>query len=233
MACSCLSRRVFLRGLCAAAAVPMVAPPAAAQMRECFGTPARFVVRTKPLGAAIDYSLQVADLTRVASAREGLFGTRTQHGQRPAGLTLADIKLDWSVAVVARGQGRQACIEPERVEVTVSMDRHRIYVARDATRSGTCQRDVVLEHESRHVRINLELLEDAKQRIERSLSDIVPQLGPTDGGREVANAALARYRAILKKPIEGGFERAFATANARHAEMDTAAAYARDWGRCA
>jgi len=202
-------------------------------MRECFGTPARFVVRSKPLGAAIDYSLQVADLARVTAARDGLFGTRTQHGMRPAGLTLADIKLEWNVGIVTRGQGRQACIEPERVEVTLSMDRHRIYVARDATRSGTCQRDVVLEHEARHVRINLDLLEDAKQRIERSLTELVPQLGPIDGGRNVANAALERYRAILRQPIEGGFERAFATANARHAEMDTAQAYARDWGRCA
>jgi hypothetical protein len=233
MACSCLSRRVFLRCLGAAAATTLAPAPAPAQMRECFGTPARFVVRTKPLGAAIDYSLQVADLMHVTAARDGMFGTRAQHGQRPAGLTLADIKLEWNVGLLARGQGRQACIEPERVEVTVSMDRHRIYVARDATRSGTCERDVVLEHESRHVRINLELLEDAKHRIERSLADIVPQLGPTDGGRDVANAALARYRAILRKPIEGGFERAFAAANARHAEMDTAQAYARDWGRCA
>jgi len=233
MACSCLSRRVFLRGLCAAAATPLAATKGAAQMRECFGTPARFVVRSKPLGAAIDYSLQVADLARVTAARDGLFGTRTQHGMRPAGLTLADIKLEWNVGIVTRGQGRQACIEPERVEVTLSMDRHRIYVARDATRSGTCQRDVVLEHEARHVRINLDLLEDAKQRIERSLTELVPQLGPIDGGRNVANAALERYRAILRQPIEGGFERAFATANARHAEMDTAQAYARDWGRCA
>jgi hypothetical protein len=233
MAGSCLSRRDFLRGLCAAAATPLAATKGAAQMRECFGTPARFVVRSKPLGAAIDYSLQVADLARVTAARDGLFGTRTQHGMRPAGLTLADIKLEWNVGIVTRGQGRQACIEPERVEVTLSMDRHRIYVARDATRSGTCQRDVVLEHEARHVRINLDLLEDAKQRIERSLTELVPQLGPIDGGRNVANAALERYRAILRQPIEGGFERAFATANARHAEMDTAQAYARDWGRCA
>jgi hypothetical protein len=232
MKCACPSRRAFMRGFVAGAAA-FVCAPASAQMRQCFGEPARFVVRTKPLGAAIDYSLQTADLARVSSARDGLFGTRTQHGQKPAGLTMADIKLEWNVSIVARGQGRQACIEPERIEVTVAMERHRIYVARDATRSGTCQRDVVLEHESRHVRINLDLLDDAKHRIERSLAEIVPQLAPVDAGRDASSLAMDRYRAVLRKPIETGFERAFAAATARHAEMDTPAAYARDWSRCA
>jgi hypothetical protein len=225
MACTCLSRRVFMAGFAA-----LTAAPAMAQTPACSPARPTYAVRKHPLQAAVDYSLPTADLARVRDTRDGLFGTRTQHGQAPAGLTLADFKLDWSMTATSIGNGRQICVAPERVEVDLRMERHRIYIARDVTRTGTCRRDVVLEHESRHVRINLEFVEDAKTRIERALAEHVPQLGTLSGS---ANAALAVFRNRLRRPIEGAFQSALSVANARHAEMDTREAYARDWARCA
>jgi len=224
MACACLSRRFFLAGLAA-----FSAGPALGQAPACKPARPTYSVRKHPLQAAVDYSLPTADLARVRNTRDGLFGTRTLHGQAPAGLTLADFKLDWSLTATSIGSGRQSCVAPEHVEVDLRMERHRIYVARDATQSGTCRRDVVLEHESRHVRINLDFIEDAKTRIERALAEHVPQLGTVSGS---ANAALATLRNRLKRPIEGAFQSALSVANARHAEMDTREAYARDWSRC-
>jgi hypothetical protein len=225
MTCACLSRRVFMAGFAA-----LTASPAMAQTPACSPARPTYAVRKHPLQAAIDYSLPTADLARVRDTRDGLFGTRTQHGQAPAGLTLADFKLDWSMTATSIGSGRQICVAPEHVEVDLRMERHRIYIARDVTRTGTCRRDVVLEHESRHVRINLEFVEDAKTRIERALAEHVPQLGTLSGS---PNAALAVFRNRLKRPIEGAFQSALSVANARHAEMDTREAYARDWARCA
>lgn len=225
MGCACVSRRFVLGGFAA-----LTAAPALGQTPACPTGRPSYIVRKRPLQAAIDYSLEVADLARVSQARDGQFGTRTQHGQRPAGLTVADFKLDWSMTANSLGTGRQACVAPDRIEVDLRMERHRIYIARDATRSGTCQRDVVLEHESRHVRINLEFVEDAKTRIERVLAEQVPQLGTLTGA---PNSALAVFRERLRRPIETAFQSALSVASARHAEMDTREAYQRDWARCA
>ncbi|MBL8833087.1 MAG: hypothetical protein JNL71_11920, partial [Rhodospirillales bacterium] len=146
----CLTRRSFLGGLFAVAA-----SDAAAQSPLCPAEKAAILVRPNVKGPAYDYSLAIADLARISAARAGPKGTLTQHGKRPAGLTTANFESKWLITLNGRRKDGRSCMKPARVEVDVAIVDHRVYVARDATQVATCRRDVVLEHENRHVRINL------------------------------------------------------------------------------
>ena len=123
-------------------------------------------------------------------------------------------------------------MRPARVEVDVRIDEHKIYVARDATQVATCRREVVLEHEGRHAKINMDCVEDAKRRIEQVLAAFVPTLPTFEGEGLTPQAAGEQYKKLLAKPIGDAFQGALADANARHAAMDSAEAYRRDWSRC-
>jgi hypothetical protein len=232
MGCPCHSRRHFLRGFVAVAASALAGPPAFAQAPLCVPAAPAVVVRSRSLQPSYDYSLAVADLAHLTVARNPAKGTRTQHGLKPAGLTLADFYVDWTITLQGKREGTRSCMQPARIEVDVRIDHHRVYVARDATNSATCQRDVVLEHEGRHVKINLDFVDDAKRRVEQALAAFAPSL-PVMEGNNLAPAGIAeRYKQLVRRPIETAFDGALATANSKHAAMDTNEAYARDWSRC-
>lgn len=232
--CACVARRTFLGGGIAFALTGVYPGNARAQGRSICpaGTPA-IVVRPQALQPSFDYSRTTADLSAISAARAGPHGTLTQHGKKPAGLTTANFEANWLITLNGRRDGRMTCVRPARIEVDIRIAQHHVYVARDATRSATCPREVVLEHEGRHVKINLDCIQDAKRRIEQALAAFVPQLPPLEGENLNPQVAAERYKQMLAKPIGDAFDGAVALANSRHAAMDTNEAYARDWGRCA
>jgi hypothetical protein len=223
----CLTRRAFLGGL-----VAFAASDAHAQSPLCPSEKAAIIVRPRPKAPSYDYSLAIADLARITAERAGPKGTLTQHGKRPAGLTTANFQTNWLITLNGKRDGKRTCMKPARIEVDVGMEAHHVYVARDATQVATCRREVVLEHENRHARINLDCIEDAKRRIEQVLVAFIPAL-PTMEGENISPQVVGeRYKQMLAKPIGDAFNGALAAANSRHAAMDTNEAYARDWGRC-
>ncbi len=228
--CACLARRGFLGGLVAFAALRTA--PTRAQADICPSSAAAVVVRPIATQPQYDYSRTIADLAAISAVRAGPHGTLTRHGRKPAGLTTADFEANWLITLAGRRDGRRSCVKPQRVEVDLRIARHHVYVARDATQVATCKREVVLEHENRHVKINLDCIADAKRRIEQVLAAFVPQLPPLEGDNLDPQAAADRYKQMLAKPIGDAFDGALATANMKHAAMDTNEAYARDWGKC-
>ncbi len=225
--CVCLTRRSFLGGMFAFAT-----SGAHAQSPLCPTERPAIVVRPRAKAAAYDFSQSIADLARISAARAGPKGTLTQHGKKPAGLTTANFESKWLITLNGRREGKRSCMKPARVEVDVALVEHNVYVARDATQTATCRRDVVLEHENRHVRINIECLDDARRRIEQALAAYLPTL-PTMEGEGISPQVVGeRYKQLLTRPIGQAFDGALAAANARHALMDTNEAYARDWSRC-
>jgi hypothetical protein len=230
--CACLSRRAFFGGFVAFAGSLPLGRSASAQSELCPSERAAIVVRPRPRAPTYDHSLAVADLARISAARMADKSTLTRHGQRPAGLTTADFETQWLITLSGRRRGTRSCMRPARVEVDVRIDSHKIYVARDATQVATCRREVVLEHENRHAKINMDCVEDAKRRIEQALAAYVPTL-PTFEGEDLSpQTAGERYKQMLAQPIRDAFQGALADANAKHAAMDSAEAYRRDWSRC-
>jgi hypothetical protein len=227
----CVSRRGLLGGFAALAGLAS-ADIAIAQEPLCPSTRADIVVRPHLLQPGYDFSLATPDLTRILATRAGPRGTLTQHGKLPAGLTTANFEWRSLITLDGSRNGRRGCMRPSRVEVDVRIIQHKVYVARDATQVATCRREVVLEHENRHVRINLECIDDAKRRIEQVLAAVVPTMPVMEGENINPQVIGERYRQMLSRPVGDAFDGALAVANARHAAMDTNEAYARDLSKC-
>ncbi|MBL8807394.1 MAG: hypothetical protein JNN22_11175 [Rhodospirillales bacterium] len=226
-----MGRRAFLGGGLGLLAYSVA--PAAAQMATCGAAkPPTVVVRASPLQPGYEFSQSVADLAVLSRGRAPNAGTLTHHGFRPAGLTTARFEHHWRTTVSGGMRGTRACFALTGIEVDVRLAEHRVYVARDATQVATCGRDVVMEHEGRHVRINLKCLDDARARIQQSLAAFIPSLPPLEGDGLTAQVAAGRYSQLLSKPISNAFKDAISFANSQHAAMDTNEAYARDWGKC-
>lgn len=195
--------------------------------------PPTVIVRTVPVQPGYEFSRTVAELAEISMGSTPTASTLTHHGIRPAGLTTARFRHSWRTSVTGGMLGRRACFALTKVEVDVSLAEHHVYVARDATQVASCGRDVVMKHEGRHVRINLKCLDDARNRIQQALAAFMPSLPPLEGDGLSAQVAAGRYSQLLAKPIGNAFKGAIDFANAQHAAMDTNAAYARDWSRCA
>jgi hypothetical protein len=230
--CACVSRRAFFGGFFAVAGSVLLGRDADAQSELCPAEKAAIVVRPRPRPPTYDHSLSIEELSRISTTRASAKGTLTQHGQRPAGLTTADFETQWLITLSGRRRGTRSCMRPARVEVDVRIDEHKIYVARDATQVATCRREVVIEHENRHAKINFDCVEDAKSRIEQALAAYVPTLPTFEGEGLSPQVAGERYKQLLAQPIRDAFQGALAAANAKHAAMDSAEAYRRDWSRC-
>lgn len=145
----------------------------------CPEPPPRVTVRVVPVTPSFDDNVSSFDMLRTMNEGRGSEGAVTQHGPRPAGLTVVRFRTDTTVQIAgrARQDTRQACVGPSGIDVAVTMDTHRIYVARDMTQPRTCQREVVLEHENRHARINFDCLDDARATIHAALLRQLPSLG--------------------------------------------------------
>ena len=243
-ACGCAGRRGFLLGLaCFAATRPAAAQDRAPTNRPvpgsdgrnlCPEAPPRVAVRVVPVNPAFDDRVSSVDLLRIMNEDRGGEGAVTDHGQRPAGLTVSRFRTDTTVQIAgnSRPDTRQACVGTAGIDVTVTMDTHRIYVARDMTDPRTCRRDVVLDHENRHARINLDCLDDARANIHAALLRQLPTLGWIEGRNLDANAANAEFLQKIRPMVREHLSAAVGRARARHAAMDSNEAYRRDWGRC-
>jgi hypothetical protein len=240
--CGCFGRRGFLLGLASFASIraaqaqtPTTAPVPGRDGRNlCPEPPPRLTVRTAPVNPSFNDTTTGTDLLRIMNEGRGPQGAVTDHGARPAGLTVVRFRADTTVQIAGnvRPDTRQACVGPSAVEVAVTMDTHRIYVARDLAPPRTCQREVVVEHENRHARINFDCLDDARATIHAALLREVPKLGWLEGRDLDTNAANSRFLERVRPIVRGHLSAAVGRARARHAAMDSNEAYRRDWGRC-
>ncbi|MFM7347097.1 MAG: hypothetical protein ACKO1J_17210 [Tagaea sp.] len=240
----CPCRRGFMAGLASLACVgtamaqerrATTSPVPGSDGRNlCPEPPPRVAVRVVPVTPSFDDNVSSFDMLRTMNEGRGAEGAVTQHGQRPAGLTVVRFRTDTTLQIAGRSRPdtRQACVGPSAIEVAVTMDTHRIYVARDLTQPRTCQREVVIEHENRHARINFDCLDDARAAIHAALLRQLPTLGWLEGRNLDANAANAEFLQKVRPVVCEHLAAAVGRARARHAAMDSNEAYRRDWGRC-
>jgi hypothetical protein len=241
----CLCRRGFLIGLASFACVrtanaqerrPTTTPVPGNDGRNlCPEPPPRVSVRVVPVTPSFDDNVNSFELVRIMNeGRTNTEGAVTQHGQRPAGLTVVRFRSDTTVQVAGRERPdtRQACVGPSGIDVAVTMDTHRIYVARDLTQARSCQRDVVIEHENRHARINFDCLDDARATIHAALLRQLPTLGWIEGRNLNSVAANTEFLNKIRPVVREHMGAAVGRARARHAAMDSNEAYRRDWAKC-
>jgi hypothetical protein len=69
----------------------------------------------------------------------------------PVGLMGRDLKWELKVEVTGERRGGRYCVGLKSAEMTIGYDRIDVYVDR-RYRPGTCQYDVILDHENQHVR---------------------------------------------------------------------------------
>ena len=221
------------RGLLAGLAC-IVARPAWAQgpADGCSGPALDVDVQGRTLRPQLDTSATRASLRALQGQAAANGSTRGSHGSEVVGLTLCDLSVNYDIAVREAIRGGADCVVPSSIRATIVQTRHRILVAADGTAPGTCQRNIVLEHEGRHAAINDAIVADARNRLAVVLEATRPLLGPVFGRGLGAGQAAHLFLARLRPRLDAAVAAAMDEGNRRHAAMDTPDAYRRDWARC-
>jgi hypothetical protein len=233
--CGCFGRRGFMLGLASfSIAGTTKAQPIPQAATPCPEIVPQISVRAVPVTPILDESTNSFDLLRIMNQGRVPEGAVADHGARPAGLTTVQFDVDTKVRVstAPRPDARSACIVPLRIDVTVTTKLHRIYVARDLAPPRTCLREVVMEHENRHARVNFDCLDDARASIHAAILRNVAALGRIESRNVETNAATAEFLGRVRPIVRDNFAAAIGRARARHAVMDSNEGYRRDWARC-
>lgn len=156
-------------------------------------------------------------------------GAAAQADWHPVGLMGRDLKWEFRVQVQGQRLAKGFCVGLKDAELTIGYDRIDVYVDR-RYRPGSCQYDVILEHENQHVR-NFQdtlalYLPEIRARLADEAATAVPQVAGSmsTGARYFVN--LLRDRPT---PLIEHMQRDMAAADAR---LDTADSYPATQARC-
>lgn len=236
-ACACCTpegryspgRRAFL----ATAASFVVARDAAAEERDACGSPGvRIEVVGEKRDPVYDLSQTRASLRALQASPLAPESARSNHGASVVGMTLCRFRTTQEVRVFESTVGGRRCVVPSLVRVVFSQVEHSILVASDGTEPGSCQRNVVIDHERRHAAINDGTIGQGRMRVDFALRRIRPRLGPVWDRRFGADEAAAAFLAKLKPIIDEAITQVMEVNARDNAAMDTPQAYRRDWSRC-
>lgn len=156
-------------------------------------------------------------------------GAAAQADWHPVGLMGRDLKWEFRVQVQGQRLANGFCVGLKDAELTIGYDRIDVYVDR-RYRPGTCQYDVILEHENQHVR-NFQdtlarYLPDIRARLADEAAATVPQAAGSmsTGARYFVNLLRDRLTPLIER-----MQQDMATADAR---LDTADSYRATQARC-
>src|SRR5450432_1276117 len=129
--------------------------------------PSRIEVRQAAIEVVTDDRLSFRDLTRLSE------GNPSTH--RTLGLTRAEFRQDAQIDIAGLhdASGARACSRPQ-IRVELSMAPMTVYVASEL-RDIECARNVVLEHEMKHVAVYRRHLADAAAELEATLPRLFGQ----------------------------------------------------------
>jgi hypothetical protein len=120
------------------------------------------------------------------------------------------------------------CFQPNRITASVRVTRLDVYIAQELDHDS-CQRDVTVKHEYRHVAVLQEGATALKLGIENALKE-TPVLGSISAPD--INTALKRYSVALTTIIDGVRQKVSQDMVRRNRLLDTPAAYRADDARC-
>jgi hypothetical protein len=156
-------------------------------------------------------------------------GAASEADWHPVGLMGRDLKWEFRVQVQGQRLAKGFCVALKDAELTIGYDRIDVYVDR-RYRPGTCQYDVILEHENQHVR-NFQdtlagYLPDIRARLADEAAGAVPQVAGSmsTGARYFVNYLRDRLTPMIER-----MQRDMAVADAR---LDTPDSYRATQARC-
>ncbi len=156
-------------------------------------------------------------------------GAAAQADWHPVGLMGRDLKWEFRVKVQGQRLKRGFCVGLKDAELTIGYDRIDVYVDR-RYRPGTCQYDVILEHENQHVRNFRDTLAsyipDIRARLADEAAAAPPQVtgSMNSGARYFVNLLRDRLTPLIER-----MQRDMAAADAR---LDTVDSYRATQARC-
>ena len=174
----------------------------------------------------VNYRLDLDSASLATIAGEiGMAGLR---GETPFGLTIGRYDLEITVQTDSMRDGSGYCAQLRSAHVDIGLKQLDVIVDRRFT-DGSCQRQVVLDHESEHVEVFREAVRYYLPVIERALQETALPLNAHVANREAARAAFL-------VPITESLKPVFAAINGRAREgnsrLDTPENYATVLKRC-
>jgi len=146
------------------------------------------------------------------------------------GLTTSQSEFRFSTQVryYRRSDGLY-CVHLKSVDAHLNQRNTTIYVAREFAR-GSCNFDVVYEHEKQHMRIHYRTLQEYAPRVKRALQRLVQRLDP----RVVRTVAEVRnaYVDTINDGVEPLLEAMEEENRRRNQALDTPENYARESAKC-
>lgn len=175
------------------------------------------------------------DHTRSAASINAMFEQSKRDATIPrsggaVGLTTSQSEFRFSTRVqyYQRSDGRY-CVYLRSVDAHLNQRNTVIYVARDFPR-GSCNFDVVYEHEKQHMRIHYRTLQEYAPRVKRALQSLVQGLNPMVV-RTVAEAR-SHHAWVINDGVKHLLEDMEEEKRRRNAALDTPENYARESAKC-
>lgn len=206
-----------------AAGVFLAPAMASAACSASVGVPS-FTVAVKDPPVHYRLDLDSASLAQIAGDN-GMAGLR---GEIPFGLTIGRYDLEITVETNSLRDGAAYCAQLHSAHVEIGLKQLDVIVDRRFV-EGSCQRQVVLDHESQHVEVFREAIRYYLPAIQRTLIETPMPLNTRVAGREEARAAFL-------VPITNALKPVFAAINERardgNARLDAPDSYAAVFKRC-
>ncbi|MBB1486034.1 hypothetical protein [Oceanospirillum sediminis] len=151
-------------------------------------------------------------------------------GWKQTGLTHGTETTEFSLTTrSARQPNGQLCTVIDQLDVTLGFKVMAVYIAR-RYHPGSCEYQVIRQHEQTHVSINQNTLLSHNDRILRSLTLFAESLMPVVS--ESASQANERLKALIAVKLKELYRPVQVERQQAHQEIDSRAAYIRSQTRC-
>ena len=157
--------------------------------------------------------------------------TNSGHRGRALGLYRSDLVSEFQSRLVIDREGNEACVRLQSVELRVSMPMRIIYVVRER-RPGTCEHNVVLEHERKHQAVDDAVIAEHIPRLQRLMQAAAQRVSAQrikPGGEKAAQQRLDNE---LKAALNQASKTLEQERSARQQAIDTPQEYARVGAAC-
>ncbi len=157
--------------------------------------------------------------------------TKSGHRGRALGLYRGDLVSEFQSRLVIDHQGDEACVRLQSVELRVSMPQRIIYVVRER-RPGSCEHNVVLEHERKHQAVDDAVIAEHIPRLQRLMQAAAQRVSAQrikPGGEKAAQQRLDKELKAALNQASKSLEQERA---ARQQAVDSPQEYARVGAAC-
>ena len=116
------------------------------------------------------------------------------------GMTVSKLGITGSAEPLLQQDGRSACIQIKRFTLTLGYDTLDVYIDKKY-KPGSCEYEVVKEHEKYHVRVSQEAMSFFRPDIESALNQALSRLSPVyvTSEREAQRAFEQQFHQVMRE----------------------------------